>query len=111
MTDPLLQRLYRLFAVFSDNERYISPEQAHFIIGKLFRLALVNFDLAFRVTYLVQLNYLVWISGRLVYFLLTSNLLFLTFLQELLCDIFYINMSGRYPCVSFSSTTKSHLTP
>lgn len=39
LTDPLLQRLYRLFAVFSDNERHIGPEQAHFIIGKLFRLS------------------------------------------------------------------------
>ncbi|VDN89651.1 unnamed protein product [Brugia pahangi] len=36
--DPLLQRLHRLFTVFSDNEHHISPHQAHFIIGQLFRL-------------------------------------------------------------------------
>ncbi|EJW83609.1 hypothetical protein WUBG_05481 [Wuchereria bancrofti] len=36
--DPLLQRLHRLFIVFSDNQHHISPHQAHFIIGQLFRL-------------------------------------------------------------------------
>uniref|UniRef100_A0A1I7VK95 PH domain-containing protein n=2 Tax=Loa loa TaxID=7209 RepID=A0A1I7VK95_LOALO len=36
--DPLLQRLHRMFSVFSDNQHYISSHQAHFIIGQLFRL-------------------------------------------------------------------------
>ncbi|CAG9531678.1 unnamed protein product [Cercopithifilaria johnstoni] len=39
-TDPLLQRLHRMFTVFSDNQRHISSYQAHFIIGQLFRLNL-----------------------------------------------------------------------
>uniref|UniRef100_A0A0R3RPD0 PH domain-containing protein n=1 Tax=Elaeophora elaphi TaxID=1147741 RepID=A0A0R3RPD0_9BILA len=36
--DPLLQRLYRVFTVFNDNQCHISPHQAHFIIGQLLRL-------------------------------------------------------------------------
>uniref|UniRef100_A0A915PH47 PH domain-containing protein n=1 Tax=Setaria digitata TaxID=48799 RepID=A0A915PH47_9BILA len=36
--DPLLQRLYRIFTVFSDSQHHISPYQAHFIIGQLSRL-------------------------------------------------------------------------
>lgn len=35
--DPLLQRLHGMFIVFSDNQRHLSPHQAHFIIGQLFR--------------------------------------------------------------------------
>ncbi|VDM42297.1 unnamed protein product [Toxocara canis] len=48
LSDPLLQRLFRLFILFSDitemGQQRITPEQTHFLINHFFRVARPDYN-------------------------------------------------------------------
>lgn len=47
LSDPLLQRLFRLFMLFSDiteiGQQRITPEQTHFLINSFFRFVALKY--------------------------------------------------------------------